>query len=72
MFELKSTEGLFVIILMTEANFERKKTFGFINYMKNLVNFAREPKNLKIFTLRDFFVKVYNVELKKLQRSYVS
>ena len=57
---------------MAEANFERKKTFGFINYMINLVNFAREPKNLKMFTLRDFLFKVYNVELKKLRRSYVS
>ena len=57
---------------MTEANFERKKTFGFINYMINLVNFAREPKNLKMLTLRDFLFKVYNVELKKLRRSYVS
>ena len=70
MFELKSTEGLCVITPMTEANFERKKTFSFINYMANLVNFTREPKNLKIFTLRDFSFKVYNVELKKLQRSY--
>ena len=37
------------------VNFKGKMTCGFINDMKDLVNFTRELKNLKTFTLRDFF-----------------
>ena len=44
-------------MLKTDANFDRKMTCGFINDMRNLVNFTGPVKNLKICTLRDFFVQ---------------
>ena len=60
MFNLKITEELCVIILKIDAKFEGKITFGFINDVRNLVNFTRTLKNLR----ETFFSKVYNVELK--------
>ena len=39
-------------------------TYGFINDMRNLVNFTEALENLKICTLRDFLSKANNVELK--------
>ena len=44
-------------MLKIDANFEGKMTCGFINDMKNLVNFTRALKNLKTCTLADFFVR---------------
>ena len=37
---------------------------GFINDMRDLVNLTGELKNLKMYIWIDFFVQVYNVELK--------
>ena len=45
------------IILKINANFEVKMTCGFINDTTNSVNFPSALKNLKICTLRDFFVE---------------
>ena len=40
-----------------DAKFEGKMTCGFINDMRNLLNSTGALKNLKICTLRDFFVQ---------------
>ena len=63
MFELKSTEELCITILKIDANFDGKMTCGFINDMRNLVNFTGGLRNLKICTLTDFLSNVNNVEL---------
>ena len=60
-----------VIMLKIDGNFERKMTCGFINDMKNLVNFTRTPEIFKISLWKTFSSMVFNVDLKKLQRSYV-
>ena len=39
MFELKSTEELYFMMLERDAKFEEKLTFGLENDMKNLANF---------------------------------
>ena len=49
-------------MLKIDSNFEGKKSCGFINDMRNLVNFTRALKDFKICILRDFFAKEYNVE----------
>ena len=43
-------------------------TCGFINDLRNLVNFTVELKNHKICTLRDSFFKLYIVELGNYRR----
>ena len=72
MFELKSTEELCIIILKIDVSFEEKMTCGFISDIRHLVSFTEALKNLKICTLRDFFLHmVYNVSAKKSQRSFL-
>ena len=48
MFGLKSTEELSIIMLKVDGNLEGKMTCGFINDTRNLVNFTRALKNLKV------------------------
>ena len=43
--------------MKNDSNFKEKMTCGFINDVRNLVNFTGALKNLKICTLRDFFVQ---------------
>ena len=47
-----------------DEKFEGKMNGGFINDMRDLVNLTGELKNLKMYIWIDFFVQVYNVELK--------
>ena len=51
----KSAEELCVITLKNDAKFEEELTCSLKNDMRNLVNFTRTLKNLKICTLREFF-----------------
>ena len=51
----KSPEKLCVIILKINVNFEVKMTCGFINGMRNLMNFNGALKNCTICTFRYFF-----------------
>ena len=50
-----------IIILKVDASFEGKMKYGFINDMKNLMNFTAALKNFKICTLRNFFFPRYKV-----------
>ena len=54
----KSAEELCVITLKNDAKFEEELACALKNDMGSLVNFTGTPKNLKICTLRDFFVQV--------------
>ena len=46
-------------MLKIDANFKGRMSCVFINDIRNLVNFTGELKNLKIFTLGDFFCQRY-------------
>ena len=46
-----------MIILKIDTNIKGEMTCGFLNDMKNLVNFTGALRNLKMCTLRDFFVQ---------------
>ena len=57
-FRLKKYRGIMYHYTEDQCKLWRKNNlWGFINDMRNLVNFTRALKNLKICTLRDFFVQ---------------
>ena len=53
----KNAQELCIITLKNYAKFEGELTCTLKNDMRNLVNFTGTLKNLKICTLRDFFVQ---------------
>ena len=61
-----------IIILKVDASFKGKMKYGFINDLKNLVNFTAALKNFKICTLRNFFSQGIKCWAKQFQMSYVS
>ena len=73
MYELKIYRELLVLTIKNNAKLEEELTCRFKTDMRNLTNFDRStPKSLKVALLWAlFFIKVYNVCAKKLQRSYI-
>ena len=53
----KNTEELCVTTQKNDAKFEKQMTCALKNDMRNLVNFNRARKNIKISTMRDVFVQ---------------
>ena len=72
-FELKNTQELYFMILISDAKFDSTLTCGFKNDMTNLLNFHQSTqKSEKLYFHGLFLFKVYNVRPKKLHKSYVS
>ena len=57
MLGLKLYRGVMRHYTEINENFEGKMICDFINDMRNLVNFTKALKDLKICALRDFFVQ---------------
>ena len=53
----KTVQRIYVSLYWNQCKFWRKMTCDFINDMRNLVNFTKALKDLKICALRDFFVQ---------------
>ena len=69
---LKFTGELFVMTMKNDAKLERELTCHFKLDMRNLTNFdpsTRKSQNLHFNEL--FLMEVYNVQAKKVQRSYI-
>ena len=69
---LKFTGELFVMTMKNDAKLEREMTCHFKLDMRNLTNFdpsTRKSQNLHFNEL--FLMEVYNVQAKKVQRSYI-
>ena len=62
LFELKSTEELFIITLKNDGKLEGELTYALKNDLRNLANFDPTLESLKICTLiKCLLTKVYNV-----------
>ena len=69
---LKFTGELFVMTMKNDAKLKRELTCHFKLDMRNLTNFdpsTRKSQNLHFNEL--FLMEVYNVQAKKVQRSYI-
>ena len=69
---LKFTGELFVMTMKNDAKLERELTCHFKLDMRNLTNFdpsTRKSQNLHFNEL--FLMELYNVQAKKVQRSYI-
>ena len=71
--DLKSTEELSFMTMKCYAKFQEELTHGFKSDMRSLVNFHQGTQKSQNFHLHGLLLsKVYNVWVKKVQRSYLS